>query len=70
MKIRMRPDGQWEHVYSDGSVDQEFYELDMEGLARLHRERLSDIAAEYLEDAVEASGFKDAKNVIDYIKSK
>ena len=70
LKIRLRSDGQWEHVYDDGSVDQEFYQLDFASLARLQRDRLSEIASEYLEDAVEASGYKDAKNVIDYIRSK
>ena len=48
----------------DGSVDQEFYQLDVVSLARLQRERLTEIAAEYLEDAVEASGYKDAKNIL------
>lgn len=50
MKIRLLPDGTWEHVYED--ID----------------DRLSEIASEYLDEAVEASGYKDAKEVIDYIK--
>jgi len=31
-------------------------------------DRLSEIASEYLDEAVEASGYTDAKQVIDYIK--
>ena len=53
MKIRLRPDGTWEHVYED--IDDTV-------------NRLSEIASEYLDEAVEASGYKDAKQVIDYIK--
>ena len=72
MKIRLRPDGQWEHVYDDGSVDQEFYELNADSLAYLHksRETLYEMANDYLEIAVEASGYKDAKEVLNYIRSK
>jgi hypothetical protein len=53
MKIRLRPDGTWEHVYDD-----------FENKSK----RLSEIASEYLEEAVEASGYKDAKQVIDHIR--
>jgi hypothetical protein len=53
MKIRLRPDGTWEHVYDD-----------FENASK----RLSEIASEYLEEAVEASGYKDAKQVIDHIR--
>ena len=50
MKIRLLPDGTWEHVYED--ID----------------DRLSEIASEYLDEAVEASGYKDAKEVINHIR--
>ena len=50
MKIRLRPDGTWEHVYED------------------IEDKLSKIASEFLEEAVEASGYRDAKEVIEHIK--
>ena len=53
MKIRLRPDGTWEHVYED------FEETS---------KRISEVASQYLEEAVEASGYKDAKQVIDHIR--
>jgi len=70
MKIRLKPDGTWEHVYNDGSVDQEFYELNLVELARIQREKLFEQSQEYLEEAVELSGYKDAKEVIDHIQRK
>lgn len=36
MKIRLRPDGTWEHVYDDGSVDQEFYQMTPYELANIN----------------------------------
>jgi len=70
MKIRLRKDGQWEHVYEDGSVDQEFAELDIRALANLqkNRERMMEVANDYFEEAVEASGYRDAKELLNYIK--
>lgn len=53
MKIRLRKDGTWEHVYEDNPSEQEY---------------LVDIASDYLEQAVEASRYKDAKRVIDHIR--
>jgi hypothetical protein len=70
MKIRLRPDGTWEHVYNDGSTDQEFYELNLVELARIQREKLFEQSQEYLEEAVELSGYKDAKEVIGHIQRK
>jgi len=70
MKIRLRPDGSWEHVYNDGSTDQEFYELNIVELARIQREKLFEQSQDYLEQAVELSGYKDAKEVIEYIRRK
>jgi len=70
MKIRLKPDGTWEHVYNDGSVDQEFYELNLVELARIQRVKLFEQSQEYLEEAVELSGYKDAKEVIDHIQRK
>jgi protein-arginine kinase activator protein McsA len=68
MKIRMRQDGTWEHVYQDGSVDQEFYELNLVELAKIQREKYVNQSQDYVEQAVEISGYKDAIEVIDYIR--
>jgi hypothetical protein len=68
MKIRLRQDGTWEHVYQDGSVDQEFYELNIVELAKLQREKYVNQSQDYVEQAVEISGYKDAIEVIDYIR--
>ena len=68
MKIRLRQDGTWENVYDDGSSDQEFTHLSNEMLVKMQAKQLSEIASDYLDQAVEASGYKDAKEVIDYIK--
>ena len=53
MKIRLRQDGTWENVYDDFETE---------------RKKLSELASEYLEQAVEASGYRDAKEVINYIR--
>ena len=68
MKIRLRKDGTWENVYDDGSSDQEFTELSNEMLIKMQSKRLQEIASDYLERAVEASGYRDAKLVIDHIR--
>ena len=67
-KIRLKQDGTWEHVYQDGSVDQEFYELNIVELAKMQREKYLNQSQEYVEQAVEISGYKDAIEVIDYIR--
>jgi hypothetical protein len=53
MKIRLRRDGTWENVYDDFENE---------------RKKLSEMASDYLEQAVEASGYRDAKEVINYIR--
>ena len=68
MKIRLRQDGTWEHVYQDGSTDQEFYEMNIVELAKMQREKYLNQSQDYLEQAVEISGYKDAIEVIDYIR--
>jgi hypothetical protein len=68
MKIRLRQDGTWEHVYQDGSVDQEFYELNIVELAKMQRAKYVEQSQDYVEQAVEISGYKDAIEVIDYIR--
>ena len=56
MKIRLRPDGTWENVYDE--LENALDEL----------VKLSYMATDYLEQAVEASCYKDAKLVIDHIR--
>jgi len=68
MKIRLRKDGTWENVYDDNSSDQEFTPLSNEMLIKMQSKKLSEIASDYLEQAVEASGYRDAKEVINYIR--
>ena len=68
MKIRLRQDGTWEHVYQDGSVDQEFYELNIVELAKIQREKYVNQSQDYVEQAVEISGYKDAIEVINHIR--
>ena len=68
MKIRLRKDGPWENVYTDGSSDQEFTHLSNEMLVKMQAKKLNEIASDYLDQAVEASGYRDAKQVIDYIR--
>ena len=68
MKLRLRKDGTWENVYDDGSSDQEFTQLSTNMLVKMQSKRLSEIASDYLEEAVEASGYRDAKIVLDHIR--
>jgi hypothetical protein len=70
MKIRLRKDGTWENVYDDNSSDQEFTYLSNEMLVKMQAKKLNEIASDYLEQAVEASGYKDAKEILSYIKNK
>jgi hypothetical protein len=70
MKIRLRKDGTWENVYDDNSSDQEFTYLSNDMLVKMQSKKLSEIASDYLEQAVETSGYRDAKEVLAYIKNK
>jgi hypothetical protein len=70
MKIRLRKDGTWENVYDDGSSDQEFTHLSNEMLVKMHARQLQEIASDYLEQAVEASQYRDAKVILDQIRTK
>jgi len=62
MKIRLRADGTWENVY-----DEESTQLSNKSMIKMQN-ALSELAADYLEQAVEASGYRDAKEVINYIR--
>ena len=55
MKIRLRADGKWEHVTYDEVSNTEFCQM-------------YNMSQDYLDLAVEASGYKDAKLVIDHIR--
>jgi hypothetical protein len=68
MKIRLRKDGTWENVYDDGSADQGWADLTPNMLAQMHSRKYTEIASDYLEQAVEASGYRDAKELLSYIK--
>ena len=68
MKIRLRSDGTWENVYQDGSSDQGWADLTPNMLAKMHSRKYNEITSDYLELAVEASKYRDAKQVIDYIR--
>jgi hypothetical protein len=70
MKIRLRKDGTWENVYDDNSSDQEFTYLSNDMLVKMQSKRFAEIASDYLEKAVEASGYRDAKQILSYIKNK
>jgi hypothetical protein len=63
MKIRMRQDGQWEHVYTDGSVDQEFYPLSPH-----EQTKISKIYTE-LNEPQELSEPKDFTNMVNYLRN-
>ena len=76
MKIRLRPDGTWEHVYSDGSTDQEFYQTTPNELANLKNMResklqqyhaLNDLADQLVEMALDLSEMREAKSVLNHI---
>lgn len=80
LKIRLRKDGTWEHVYTDGSVDQNFYQTSPQDLADLYAKERQKKLREYavldemremiIEEAVALSGCIEAKQVINHIKSK
>jgi hypothetical protein len=57
LKIRLRPDGEWEHVYSDGSVDQEYA-------------MLVDLKEQIIEKALEFSDYEESKIVLQKFLSK
>lgn len=60
MKIRLRKDGTWENIYDDNSSDDRLNQA----------KKLSEMASDYLDQAVEASGYRDAKEVLAHIKNK
>jgi hypothetical protein len=79
-KIRLRPDGQWEHVYDDGSTDMEFHQLDAHSLADMVRKQRENKLIEYhclrafqeslLEEVLERTEWREANAVIKHIMDK
>lgn len=72
MKIRLRTDGTWEHVYEDGSVDQEFAELTPKVFAKLYsnKSEMIDTSNANFEQLVEDSGFFEANAILNKIRAK
>lgn len=78
MKIRLRPDGTWEHVYNDGSTDQEFYQTSPHDLARMHQmrhemerdailKRNALMVENFIEQALEYSDLRESKILLEHI---
>lgn len=73
LKIRLRDDGTWEHVYEKDV----FEELDAFLLAELYRqkthmsrrERIQKSAEDYIEEALELSDYEESKIVLSHIMS-
>jgi len=71
LKIRLREDGTWEHVY----VQDEFIPLDPFLMAELYkqkthmsrRERIQKSAEDYIEEALELSDYEESKIVLSHI---
>ena len=70
LKIRLREDGTWEHIYEENV----FYELDAFLMAELHkqtrmsrRERMQKKAEDYIEEALELSDYEESKIVLSHI---
>jgi hypothetical protein len=71
LKIRLREDGTWEHIYEKD----EFIPLDAYLLAELHkkkptmsrRERIQKSAEDYIEEALELSDYEESKIVLSHI---
>lgn len=73
LKLRLREDGTWEHVYEKDV----FYELDAFLMAELYkqkthmsrRERIQKSAEDYIEEALELSDYEESKIVLSHIMS-
>jgi hypothetical protein len=70
LKLRLREDGTWEHVYEKDV----FYELDAFLMAELQkqtrmsrRERMQKKAEDYIEEALELSDYEESKIVLSHI---
>lgn len=70
LKIRLRQDGTWEHIYED-----EFVPIDPFLMAELYktktrmsrRERIQKSAEDYIEEALELSDYEESKIVLSHI---
>ena len=70
LKLRLREDGTWEHVYEKDV----FYELDAFLMAELQkqtrmsrRERMQKKAEDYIEEALELSDYEESTIVLSHI---
>ena len=70
LKIRLREDGTWEHIYEKDV----FYDLDAFLMAELQkqthmsrRERMQKKAEDYIEEALELSDYEESKIVLSHI---
>lgn len=80
LKIRYRSDGTWEHVYDDGSVDQEFFQMNGQDLADLYKREREEKLKQYaileemkdmlVEEAMQYSDYRESKSVINHIMRK
>jgi hypothetical protein len=73
LKIRLKEDGTWEHVYENHQNDI-FQELDASLLNELQkqtrmsrRERMQKKAEDYIEEALELSDYEESKIVLSHI---
>jgi hypothetical protein len=71
LKIRLKEDGTWEHVYEKNDI---FQELDAFLLAELQkqtrmsrRERIQKKAEDYIEEALAMSDYEESKIVLSHI---
>lgn len=72
-KIRLKPDGTWENVYTD-----DFYPLDGKGLADITqgkfkdptREQLEEIRNQYIEEALLMSKWTESEEILNIIMRK
>ena len=79
LKLRLREDGTWENVYSDGSTDQEFHELNGSSLANMYTQMrnrkmqeymlLQDLKEALIEEVIDHRGMPEAIEVLDRIKN-
>ena len=72
LKLRLREDGTWEHVYEKDV----FYELDAFLMDELHkqtrmnrRERILKKAEDYIEEALAMSDYEESKIVLSHVMS-
>ena len=64
LKIRLRPDGTWENVYEEETLQDIVNELEY----KMHQfNTLSEIHDMFIEDALERSDYEESKTVLSHI---